>query len=91
MNPVLDGRIESRFLSIEDEHGGLFMTESKRIHAPKVKRVKKQDEETGGTGSSSISEDAKKRKLQELDEFMEDVLEKAGEEFLDEFRQVEGE
>ena len=68
------------------------MTESRRIQAPKVKRVKtKGDEETAGPGSSSISEEAKKKKLKQLDEFMEDVLQKAGEEFLDEFRQVEGE
>ena len=68
------------------------MKESRQIQAPKVKRVKtKEDEETAGAGASSISEDAKKKKLKQLDEFMEDVLQKAGEEFLDEFRQVEGE
>jgi hypothetical protein len=68
------------------------MTESRRIQVPKVKRVKtEKDEETAAPGSSSISEDAKKKKLKQLDEFMEDVLQKAGEEFLDEFRQVEGE
>ena len=32
----------------------------------------------------------KKKKLKELDEFIEGVLEEAGEEFLDEFKQVEG-
>jgi hypothetical protein len=37
------------------------------------------------SGSSGASE------LQELDAFIEKVLEEAGEEFLDEFRQIEGE
>jgi hypothetical protein len=72
-------------------HGRHFMTEARRIQAPKSKKTGKEEEEIHGPGSSSISEDAKKRKLQELDEFMEDVLQKTGEEFLDEFRQVEGE
>ncbi len=67
------------------------MTESRRIQPPKAKRVKKQDEEPSGPVSSPISEEAKQKKLKELDEFMEEVLQKAGEEFVEDFRQVEGE
>jgi hypothetical protein len=67
------------------------MTESRRIQPPKAKRAKKEAEETGGPVSSAISEEEKQKKLKELDEFMEDVLQKAGEEFVDDFRQVEGE
>jgi hypothetical protein len=67
------------------------MTESRLTKAPKAKRPRKQDEETAGPAAPSTSEEEKKKKLKELDDFMEDVLQKAGEEFLDEFRQVEGE
>ena len=49
---------------------------------PKKKKRKKENEiETG----------ASKKKLKELDDFIEGVLQEAGEEFLDEFKQVEGE
>ena len=67
------------------------MSESRRIQPPKAKRAKKESEETSGPGPASISDEEKRKKLKELDEFMEDVLQKAGEEFVDDFRQVEGE
>ena len=40
--------------------------------------------------SGKLSE-GKKKKLEELDNFIEDVLQKAGEDFLEEFKQIEGE
>lgn len=55
---------------------------------PKKKKVKKGEEETSASGALS---EEKKKKLKELDEFIEGVLQEAGEEFLDEFKQVEGE
>ncbi len=59
--------------------------------APKPKKKDKKKEETAPLqGASAISEE-KKRKLQELDQFIDGVLEQAGEEFLHEFKQIEGE
>jgi hypothetical protein len=60
----------------------------KKTIQPKKKKVKKEDEETFAPGV--VSEEKKKR-LKELDEFIENVLQEAGEEFLDEFKQIEGE
>jgi len=65
------------------------MRESKQTQIPKKKKAKEED--LTATPASSISSEEKKHKLKELDDFMEGVLEKAGEEFLDEFKQVEGE
>jgi len=67
------------------------MSESRQTQIPKRKRTKPEDETEAITPAPLISEEAKKQKLKELDEFMEDVLQKAGEEFLDEFKQIEGE
>lgn len=67
------------------------MTESRQTQITKKKRRKKQKEAEDSAPPATISDDEKKRKLKELDEFMEGVLQKAGEEFLDEFRQMEGE
>jgi hypothetical protein len=63
------------------------MVESQKFKKPRKKRSKKGDDE-----SSVISEHSgdKQKKLKELDKFIEGVLEEAGEEFLDEFKQVEG-
>ncbi len=66
------------------------MAESRFTQKPKKKREKKKDESLGNPATSQLSSDMK-QKLDELDNFIEGVLEKAGEEFLDEFRQVEGE
>jgi len=66
------------------------MSESHRTQIPKRKRLRTPEEET--PSSSPLASDPKRdQKLKELDEFMESVLEKAGEEFLEEFKQVEGE
>jgi len=58
----------------------------------------KQKRQPGGRGGSAEEAAPRIRKapaagsdLQDLDNFIEKVLEEAGEEFLDEFRQIEGE
>jgi hypothetical protein len=63
------------------------MAVSQQYKQPKKKKAKKEDAEITATGA--VSED-KKKKLKELDNFIEGVLQEAGEEFLDEFKQVEG-
>ncbi|MBL6978450.1 MAG: hypothetical protein ISR61_05830 [Desulfobacteraceae bacterium] len=64
------------------------MAAIQKTKQPKKKKVKKEDEETFAPGV--VSEEKKKR-LKKLDEFIEGVLQEAGEEFLDEFKQIEGE
>lgn len=66
------------------------MTESKQTRIRTKRKAKLEDEETAASAPAASSEERSKQ-LQELDEFMEGVLQKAGEEFLDEFKQVEGE
>jgi len=63
------------------------MAETQKFKQPKKKKPKKEDE--GSTAPGGLSS-KKKKKLKELDEFIEGVLQEAGEEFLDEFKQVEG-
>jgi hypothetical protein len=63
------------------------MAESRKFKKTKRKRAKR--EEGGSTTQSGLSEE-KRKKLKELDKFIEGVLQEAGEEFLDEFKQVEG-
>jgi hypothetical protein len=63
------------------------MTESQKFIQPKKKKSKKEDESQRAPGALS---NEKKEELKALDEFIEGVLEEAGEEFLDEFKQVEG-
>lgn len=63
------------------------MAESQKFKKPIKKRSKKKDGDS--TAPSGLTE-KKKKKLKELDEFIEGVLQEAGEEFLDEFKQVEG-
>jgi hypothetical protein len=64
------------------------MGRTQKTIEPKKKKVKKKEEETSAPGAVSTE---KKKKLKELDEFMEKVLQEAGEDFLEEFKQVEGE
>lgn len=59
--------------------------------APKPKKKERKKEEDATLPGSATMTEEKKRKLQELDEFIDGVLEQAGEEFLEEFKQVEGE
>jgi hypothetical protein len=63
------------------------MAESQEFKKPIKKRPKKED---GGSSAPSGLSTEKKKKLKELDQFIEGVLQEAGEEFLDEFKQVEG-
>lgn len=63
------------------------MTETQKFKQPKKKKPKKEDVESNTLGGLS---NEKKKQLKVLDEFIEGVLQEAGEEFLDEFKQVEG-
>jgi hypothetical protein len=63
------------------------MVESQKFKKPIRKKSKKKD---GGSPASNGLSEKKRKKLKELDEFIEGVLQEAGEEFLDEFKQVEG-
>jgi hypothetical protein len=63
------------------------MAQERIIEKPKKKKVKKGREEEADSRLS----DEKRRKLKKLDEFIEGVLQEAGEEFIDEFKQVDGE
>ncbi len=67
------------------------MSELRQKQIPKGKRSKKLDASEDVAPSSTVPGEATKQKLKELDEFMEGVLQEAGQEFLDEFKQVEGE
>jgi hypothetical protein len=63
------------------------MTESQKFKKVRKKKPKKNEPSPAAEGMGS----EKKKKLKELDNFIEGVLQEAGEEFLDEFKQVEGE
>lgn len=63
------------------------MAEVQKFKQPKKKKPKKEDE--GSTPAGGLSSE-KKKELKVLDEFIEGVLREAGEEFLEEFKQVEG-
>jgi hypothetical protein len=63
------------------------MAQERIIEKPKKKKVRKGREEEVDSRLS----DEKRRKLKKLDEFIEGVLQEAGEEFIDEFKQVDGE
>lgn len=65
------------------------MAETKRTQAPKRKKAEKKEQEEAVAAPQSRS--SKKKKLQDLDAFIEGALQEAGEEFLEEFRQIEGE
>jgi len=63
------------------------MAEAQKFKQPVKKKTKKEDAEPTTPGGLSSE---KKKELKVLDEFIEGVLQEAGEEFLDEFKQVEG-
>ena len=65
------------------------MAESKTVQPPVRGRAKSPAEPVTATSQPLSAET--KQKLQELDAFIENILQEAGEEFLEEFRQVEGE
>ena len=68
------------------------MAESQFIHKGKSKKKKsKKEEEVFESSAASTVPSDKAEKLKKLDDFIDCVLSKAGQEFLDEFKQVEGE
>ena len=62
------------------------MPESRQIKKPKKAKKKENQQEQ----PERLSKD-KQEKLKDLDNFIEGVLEEAGEDFLDQFKQIEGE
>ncbi len=64
------------------------MPDSRQIKKPKKKISKKQ--ESKREQPEKISKESQK-KLKALDNYIEGVLEAAGEDFLDQFKQIEGE
>lgn len=65
------------------------MAESRKFVQPKAKKKKSENVTAERTATGISAED--KKKLKALDEFIEGVLQEAGEEFIDDFKQVEGE
>jgi hypothetical protein len=63
------------------------MPDARQVKKPKKKATKKKSQPREQTEKLSAD---KKKKLDELDEFIEGVLEEAGEDFLDQFKQIEG-
>jgi hypothetical protein len=64
------------------------MPESRQIKKPKKKVAKKKESQQ--EQPERLSKE-KQSKLKDLDNFIEGVLEEAGEDFLDQFKQIEGE
>lgn len=64
------------------------MPGTRQIKKPKKKKDKKKD---GQQEQAEKLSKEKQKKLEELDSYIEGVLEEAGEDFLDQFKQVEGE
>lgn len=64
------------------------MPDSRQIKKPKKKIEKKKDDQQ--EQAEKLSKEKRKR-LEELDDYIADVLEEAGEDFLDQFKQIEGE
>jgi hypothetical protein len=64
------------------------MPDSRQIKKPKKKTEKKKD---GKQEQAEKLSKEKRQRLEELDDYIADVLEEAGEDFLDQFKQIEGE
>lgn len=64
------------------------MPDSRQIKKPQKKVSKKKE---SGQEQKELLSKEKQKKLAALDDFIEGVLEEAGEDFLDQFRQIEGE
>jgi hypothetical protein len=64
------------------------MPDSRQIKKPKKKISKKKENKQ--EQPEKLSKE-KQTKLKELDNYIENVLEEAGEDFLDQFKQIEGE
>lgn len=63
------------------------MPESRQIK--KTGKKKTREAESKQEASEQLSRE-KKEKLKALDDYIENVLEEAGEDFLDQFKQIEG-
>jgi hypothetical protein len=63
------------------------MPEKGQIQKSKAKAPKKK--RTAESATAPLSQ-AKKQKLEALDEYIEEILQEAGEDFLDQFKQIEG-
>ena len=63
------------------------MPDSGQIKKSRKKPVRKKQDKQAETERLSRQ---KKEKLKDLDEYIENVLEEAGEDFLDQFKQIEG-
>jgi ubiquitin len=63
------------------------------VGKPKNPKKKRKDtDQNGGEAAKPEKMSKQKRdKLKELDQYIDDVLQEAGDDFLDRFRQVEGE
>lgn len=66
------------------------MADSKTVQSPGRSRKKGVSTPEAPAIAAPLSAETK-QKLAELDAFIENILQEAGEEFLEEFRQVEGE
>lgn len=64
------------------------MPSTRQIKKPKKKKAQKKK---GQQEQAEKLSKEKQKKLEELDSYIEGVLEEAGEDFLDQFKQVEGE
>jgi 3-hydroxyacyl-CoA dehydrogenase len=64
------------------------MPGTRQIKKPKKKQTKKKSDKQEQVEKLSKE---KQKKLKDLDSYIEGVLEDAGEDFLDQFKQVEGE
>lgn len=63
------------------------MPESRQIKKPRKKATRKKENKQEVPERMSRE---KKEKLKDLDDYIENVLEEAGEDFLDQFKQIEG-
>ena len=63
------------------------MPESRQIKKSGKKTTRKKENKQDAPGQLSRE---KKEKLKDLDNYIENVLEEAGEDFLDQFKQIEG-
>ena len=64
------------------------MSDARQVKKPKKKATRKKTQSREQTEKLSAE---KQKKLADLDDFIEGVLEDAGEDFLDQFKQIEGE
>lgn len=63
------------------------MSDARQIQKPKTTGTKKKRQPESETENLSADQN---KKLKALDEYIEGVLEEAGEDFLDQFKQIEG-